>query len=138
MLPRVQEAFRHETFDREIMNEFGALGMLGATLPEKYGCANVNYVAYGIMAREVEVDSGYRAAMSVQSSLVMHPIYAYGDEAQRALPAISNGRVGWLLWPHRTDHGSDPGSMITNAQAVDGGTFSTAQKCGSPIPGSPT
>ena len=71
LLPRVQHAFRHETFDREIMNEFGALGMLGATLPEKYGCANVNYVAYGIMAREVErVDSGYRSAMSVQLSLI--------------------------------------------------------------------
>ena len=84
LLPRVQLAFREEVFDREIMNEFGALGMLGATLPEKYGCANSNYVSYGIMAREVErVDSGYRSAMSVQSSLVMHPIHAYGDEAQK-------------------------------------------------------
>ena len=94
LLPRVQEAFRHETFDREIMNEFGALGMLGATLPEKYGCANVNYVAYGIMAREVErVDSGYRSAMSVQSSLVMHPIHAFGDESQREryLPKLATG-----------------------------------------------
>ena len=83
---RVRDAFRNENFDREIMNEFGAMGMLGATLPEKYGCANVNYVSYGIMAREVErVDSGYRSAMSVQSSLVMHPIYAFGNDEQREI-----------------------------------------------------
>ena len=94
LLSRVRDAFRHETFDREIMNEFGAMGMLGATLPEKYGCANVNYVSYGIMAREVEmVDSGYRSAMSVQSSLVMHPIYAYGTEAQREKPIQRAGAI---------------------------------------------
>ena len=84
LLPRVQSANREERFDREIMNEFGELGLLGATIPEEYGCAGANYVAYGLVAREVErVDSGYRSAMSVQSSLVMHPIYAYGDEQQR-------------------------------------------------------
>ena len=84
LMPRVLEANRHEKFDREIMNEMGALGLLGSTLPEKYGCAGVNYTSYGLVAREVErVDSGYRSAMSVQSSLVMHPIYAYGTEEQR-------------------------------------------------------
>src|SRR5215203_5781186 len=83
LMPRVLEANRHERFDREIMNEFGALGLLGSTLPEKYGCAAANYTTYGLVAREVErVDSGYRSAMSVQSSLVMHPIYAYGSEEQ--------------------------------------------------------
>src|SRR5215210_6851856 len=81
LMPRVVEANRHEKFDREIMNEMGALGLLGSTLPEKYGCAAANYTTYGLVAREVEaVDSGYRSAMSVQSSLVMHPIYAYGTE----------------------------------------------------------
>ena len=86
LMPRVLEANRHERFDREIMNEFGALGLLGSTLPEKYGCAAANYTTYGLVAREVErVDSGYRSAMSVQSSLVMHPIYAYGSEEQRAV-----------------------------------------------------
>ena len=84
LLSRVLEANRHEHFDREIMRELGQLGLLGATLPAKYGCSEVNYVSYGLIAREVErVDSGYRSAMSVQSSLVMHPIYAYGTEEQR-------------------------------------------------------
>ena len=84
LMPRILEANRHEIFDVEIMKELGAIGLLGATLPEKYGCAGVNYVVYGLVAREVErVDSGYRSAMSVQSSLVMHPIYAYGSEEQR-------------------------------------------------------
>src|SRR6516165_909543 len=84
LMPRVIEANRHEKFDREIMNEMGALGLLGSTLPEKYGCAAANYTTYGLVAREVEaVDSGYRSAMSVQSSLVMHPINAYGSEEQR-------------------------------------------------------
>lgn len=100
LMSRVLMANREERFDREIMNEFGALGMLGATIPEKYGCAGVNYVCYGLMAREVErVDSGYRSAMSVQSSLVMHPIYTYGDEAQRMkyLPKLATGEwVGCL------------------------------------------
>ena len=124
LLPRVQSAFREEVFDREIMNEFGSLGMLGATLPEKYGCANSNYVSYGIMAREVErVDSGYRSAMSVQSSLVMHPIHAYGDEAQREkfLPKLATGEWVGCFGLTEPDHGSDPSSMITNAKRVDGG-----------------
>ena len=121
---RVLMANRNEHFDREIMNEFGALGMLGATLPEKYGCANVSYVSYGLMAREVErVDSGYRSAMSVQSSLVMHPIHAYGDEAQRErfLPKLATGEWVGCFGLTEPDHGSDPGSMVTNAQPVDGG-----------------
>ena len=101
LAPRITQAFRHETFDREIMNELGALGLLGPTI-EGYGCAGVNYVSYGLVAREVErVDSGYRSAMSVQSSLVMHPIYAYGTEAQREIPAApGQGRDRRLL---RTD-----------------------------------
>jgi glutaryl-CoA dehydrogenase len=124
LMPRVLMANRHETFDREIMNEFGALGMLGATLPEKYGCSNVNYVCYGLMAREVErVDSGYRSAMSVQSSLVMHPIYAYGTEAQREkyLPRLASGEWVGCFGLTEPNHGSDPGSMETTAKAADGG-----------------
>ncbi len=124
LMPRVLEANRHEHFDREIMNEMGALGLLGATLPEKYGCANVNYVAYGLMAREVEfVDSGYRSAMSVQSSLVMHPIHAYGTEAQREryLPKLATGEWVGCFGLTEPDHGSDPGSMVTRAERVDGG-----------------
>jgi glutaryl-CoA dehydrogenase len=124
LLSRVRNAFRHEQFDREIMNEFGAMGMLGATLPEKYGCANVNYVAYGIMAREVErVDSGYRSAMSVQSSLVMHPIHTFGNEQQREkyLPKLATGEWVGCFGLTEPDHGSDPSSMVTNAKRVDGG-----------------
>jgi glutaryl-CoA dehydrogenase len=124
LFTRVLSANREERFDREIMNEFGELGMLGATLPAKYGCAEVNYVAYGIMAREVErVDSGYRSAMSVQSSLVMHPIYSYGNEAQREkyLPKLATGEWVGCFGLTEPDHGSDPGSMVTNAKAVDGG-----------------
>ena len=131
LLPRVQKAFREEVFDREIMNEFGSLGMLGATLPEKYGCANSNYVSYGIMAREVErVDSGYRSAMSVQSSLVMHPIHAYGDEAQREkyLPKLATGERAGCFGLTEPDHGSDPSSMITNAKRVDGGFLMNGAK----------
>ena len=97
LLPRVLEANRHEHFDREIMNELGQLGLLGATLPSQYGGSDVNYVSYGLVAREVErVDSGYRSAMSVQSSLVMHPIYTYGTEAQRMkyLPKLASGEWG--------------------------------------------
>ena len=124
LLPRVIDANRHETFDRAIMRELGALGMLGATLPERYGCAAVNYVSYGLMAREVErVDSGYRSAMSVQSSLVMHPIYAYGSEAQREriLPKLASGEWVGCFGLTEPDHGSDPGSMTTRAERVDGG-----------------
>ena len=94
LLTRVKQAYRDESFDREIMNEMGELGLLGPTLPEKYGCSAVNYVSYGLVAREIErVDSGYRSAMSVQSSLVMHPIYTYGNAAQREkyLPKLATG-----------------------------------------------
>ena len=121
---RVLMANREEHFDREIMNEMGELGLLGATLPVKYGCSAVNYVSYGLMAREVErVDSGYRSAMSVQSSLVMHPIYAYGDEAQREryLPKLATGEWVGCFGLTEPDHGSDPGGMITTAKPVDGG-----------------
>jgi glutaryl-CoA dehydrogenase len=124
LMPRVLMANRHEHFDREIMNEMGALGLLGATLPAKYGCSEVNYVAYGLMAREVErVDSGYRSAMSVQSSLVMHPIHAYGTEAQREryLPKLATGEWVGCFGLTEPDHGSDPSSMVTRADKVDGG-----------------
>ena len=124
LMSRVLMANREETFDREIMNEMGELGLLGATLPAKYGCSGVNYTSYGIMAREVErVDSGYRSAMSVQSSLVMHPIHAYGNEAQREkyLPKLATGEWVGCFGLTEPDHGSDPGSMITNAKKVDGG-----------------
>ncbi len=124
LMPRVVSANRQERFDREIMNEFGALGMLGATLPAKYGCAEVNYVCYGLMAREVErVDSGYRSAMSVQSSLVMHPIHEYGSDAQREkyLPKLATGEWVGCFGLTEPDHGSDPGSMITRAERVGDG-----------------
>jgi len=124
LMPRVVSANREERFDREIMNEFGELGMLGATLPAKYGCAEVNYVSYGLMAREVErVDSGYRSAMSVQSSLVMHPIHEYGSEAQREkyLPKLATGEWVGCFGLTEPDHGSDPGSMITRAERVGDG-----------------
>ncbi len=124
LMPRVLNANRDEVFHREIMNEFGELGLLGATIPEKYGCAGANYVSYGLVAREVErVDSGYRSAMSVQSSLVMHPIYAYGDEEQRQkyLPRLASGETVGCFGLTEPDAGSDPGSMKTIATAVDGG-----------------
>ena len=124
LMPRVKMANRNEVFDREIMNEFGELGLLGATIPEKYGCAGANYVAYGLVAREVErVDSGYRSAMSVQSSLVMHPIYAYGSEAQREkfLPRLASGELVGCFGLTEPDAGSDPASMKTTATIVDGG-----------------
>jgi glutaryl-CoA dehydrogenase len=124
LMPRVLEAHRNETFDREIMNEFGALGMLGSTLPEEYGCAGVNHVCYGLIAREVErVDSGYRSALSVQSSLVMWPIYTYGSEEQRQkyLPKLASGEWVGAFGLTEPDHGSDPGSMVTRAKSVDGG-----------------
>ncbi|HKM72153.1 MAG TPA: acyl-CoA dehydrogenase [Stellaceae bacterium] len=123
LLPRVLEANRHERFDREIMNEMGALGFLGATI-EGYGCAGVNYVSYGLIAREVErVDSGYRSAMSVQSSLVMHPIYAFGSETQRQkyLPKLASGEWVGCFGLTEPDHGSDPAGMTTRATAVRGG-----------------
>ena len=121
---RVKQAFREEHFHREIMTEMGELGLLGSTIPEKYGCSGVNYVSYGLVAREVErVDSGYRSAMSVQSSLVMHPIYSYGSEAQREkyLPKLATGKWVGCFGLTEPDHGSDPGSMITRADKIDGG-----------------
>ena len=123
LMPRVRDAFRHEKFDRSIMKELGELGLLGSTI-EGYGCAGVNYVCYGLVAREVErVDSGYRSAMSVQSSLVMHPIHAYGTEAQREkyLPRLATGEIVGCFGLTEPDHGSDPGSMVTRAKKVAGG-----------------
>jgi glutaryl-CoA dehydrogenase len=120
----VLEANRHETFDRAIMNEMGEMGFLGSTLPEEYGCAGLNSVAYGLIAREVErVDSGYRSAMSVQSSLVMYPIFTYGTEAQRQkyLPRLATGELVGCFGLTEPNHGSDPGSMETRARKVDGG-----------------
>ena len=131
LAPRAIEANRHEVFDRDIMFEMGELGLLGSTLPEDYGCAGTNYTAYGLVAREVErVDSGYRSAMSVQSSLVMHPIFAYGDEAQRQkyLPKLASGEWIGCFGLTEPDHGSDPGSMITRAKKVDGGYLLSGAK----------
>tara|TARA_R110001583_G_scaffold47095_3_gene147524 strand:+ start:154 stop:1353 length:1200 start_codon:yes stop_codon:yes gene_type:complete len=131
LMPRVLEANRNEHFDVEIMRELGELGLLGATIPEKYGCAGVNYVTYGLVAREVErVDSGYRSAMSVQSSLVMHPIYAYGSEEQRMkyLPKLATGEYIGCFGLTEPNSGSDPASMATKAVAVDGGYRLTGTK----------
>jgi glutaryl-CoA dehydrogenase len=117
LMPRILMANRHERFDREIMNELGELGLLGSTI-DGYGCAGVNYVCYGLVAREVErVDSGYRSAMSVQSSLVMHPIYAYGTEEQRKkyLPRLATGEIVGCFGLTEPDYGSDPGGMVTKA-----------------------
>ncbi|MCI4643545.1 MAG: acyl-CoA dehydrogenase [Hyphomonadaceae bacterium] len=123
LMPRVLMANREERFDREIMRELGALGFLGSTI-EGYDCAGVNYVSYGLIAREVErVDSGYRSAMSVQSSLVMHPINAYGSEAQKAhyLPKLASGDWVGCFGLTEPDAGSDPASMRTRAKSVPGG-----------------
>ncbi len=131
LMPRVLEANRNEVFDVEIMRELGELGLLGATLPEKYGCAGVNYVTYGLVAREVErVDSGYRSAMSVQSSLVMHPIYAYGSEEQRMkyLPKLATGEYIGCFGLTEPNSGSDPASLSTHATAVEGGYRMTGNK----------
>jgi glutaryl-CoA dehydrogenase len=130
LLPRVIEATRREHFHREIMNEYGAMGFLGATL-QGYGCAGVNYVCYGLISREVErVDSGYRSAMSVQSSLVMYPIHAYGGEAQRQkyLPKLATGEWVGCFGLTEPDHGSDPGGMKTRAKATKGGFLLTGAK----------
>lgn len=123
LMPRILEANRHEKFDRAIFNEMGELGLLGSTI-EGYGCAGLNYVCYGLAAREIErVDSGYRSAMSVQSSLVMHPINAYGSEAQKAkyLPRLATGEWVGCFGLTEPDFGSDPGGMKTRAKKVDGG-----------------
>ncbi|HWF01603.1 MAG TPA: acyl-CoA dehydrogenase [Caulobacteraceae bacterium] len=124
LAPRVVSAFADERFDREIMTEMGALGLLGATLPEVYGGAGVSHVAYGLIAREVEaIDSGYRSAMSVQSSLVMYPIYAFGSEEQRLrwLPGMARGEIVGCFGLTEADGGSDPGAMRTLARAAPGG-----------------
>ncbi len=123
LMPRILQANRHEHFDREIFREMGALGLLGPTI-DGYGCAGVNHVCYGLIAREVErVDSAYRSAMSVQSSLVMHPIHAFGTEEQRNrfLPGLASGELVGCFGLTEPDHGSDPGSMVTRARTVEGG-----------------
>lgn len=124
LMPRILEANRHEFFDRDIYCEMAELGMLGATLPEAYGGAGLNYVCYGLIAREVErVDSSYRSAMSVQSSLVIYPIYAYGSDEQRRkyLPKLVSGEWVGCFGLTEPNHGSDPGGMETRATKVDGG-----------------
>jgi glutaryl-CoA dehydrogenase len=124
LMPRIIEANRHERFDRAIMTEMGELGLLGATIPAEFGGAGVNYVSYGLIAREVErVDSGYRSAMSVQSSLVMYPIWAYGTDEQRRrfLPRLASGEWIGCFGLTEPDHGSDPGGMKTRARRADGG-----------------
>jgi glutaryl-CoA dehydrogenase len=129
--PRVTEAFRHEKSDPAIFREMGELGLLGATLPAEYGGAALNYVCYGLIAREIErVDSGYRSMMSVQSSLVMFPIFTYGNEAQRRkyLPRLAAGEVIGCFGLTEPNHGSDPGSMVTRAHDAKGGYRLTGSK----------
>jgi len=124
LMPGIIEANRTETFDRAIMDQMGNMGLLGSTIPEEYGGSGLNYVAYGLIAREVErVDSGYRSAMSVQSSLVMYPIYTYGSEEQRQkyLPELASGKLVGCFGLTEPNHGSDPGSMEARAKKVDGG-----------------
>ncbi|OQW52494.1 acyl-CoA dehydrogenase [Candidatus Raskinella chloraquaticus] len=124
LMPRISEAYLNETTDRAIFSEMGELGLLGVTFPETYGCADAGYVAYGLVAREVErVDSGYRSMMSVQSSLVMYPIYAYGDESQRRkyLPKLASGEWVGCFGLTEPDAGSDPGGMTTRAEKVADG-----------------
>ena len=130
LLPRVKDAYRNEQTDPEIFREMGALGLLGSTI-QGYGCAGVNYVCYGLAAKEVEaVDSGYRSMMSVQSSLVMHPINEFGSEEQKQkyLPKLATGEYIGCFGLTEPDHGSDPSSMITRARSVDGGFRLTGAK----------
>jgi glutaryl-CoA dehydrogenase len=131
LLPRVADAYLEEKTDRSIFNEMGELGLLGLTVPEEYGCAGANYVSYGLVAREVErVDSGYRSMMSVQSSLVMYPIYAYGDESQRKkyLPKLASGEWVGCFGLTEPDAGSDPAGMKTRAEKVADGYRLTGSK----------
>ncbi len=131
LLPRAQQAFRHEQTDPAIFREMGELGLLGPTIPDRYGGAGLNYVSYGLIAREIErVDSGYRSMMSVQSSLVILPIYEFGSEANRRkyLPDLIAGRKIGCFGLTEPDHGSDPGSMITRARKIDGGYRLTGSK----------
>ena len=130
LLPRIRDAFRQEATDANIFREMGELGLLGSTI-EGYGCPGVDYVSYGLVAREVErIDSGYRSMLSVQSSLVMYPIYAYGSEAQREkyLPALATGESIGCFGLTEPDHGSDPGGMLTRAKSCDGGYRLTGSK----------
>ncbi len=130
LMPRVLEAHRHERFDRNIFTELGELGMLGPTI-DGFGCAGLGYVSYGLIAREIErVDSGYRSAMSVQSSLVMHPIHAYGSESQKQkyLPGLASGEQVGCFGLTEPDHGSDPGGMRTRARKSDGGYLLSGAK----------
>ena len=129
--PRIVKAYLEEKTDREIFNEMGELGLIGITLPEEYGCANASYVAYGLVAREIErVDSGYRSMNSVQSSLVMYPIYAYGDETQRKkyLPKLATGEWVGCFGLTEPDAGSDPNGMKTRAEKVSDGYKLTGSK----------
>src|SRR5215470_13329539 len=131
LMPRITEAYRDEKYDPNMMPEMGKLGLLGPTIPEEYGGAGLGYVAYGLIAREIErVDSGYRSAMSVQSSLVMYPIYAYGTEAQRKkyLPKLASGEMAGCFGLTEPDHGSDPGSMVTRAEKAPNGFRLTGTK----------
>ncbi|MGO9635870.1 MAG: acyl-CoA dehydrogenase [Steroidobacteraceae bacterium] len=131
LAPRILEAFRREQTDPSIFREMGGLGLLGTTIPEEFGGGGLNYVSYGLIAREVErVDSGYRSMMSVQSSLVMLPIYAFGSEEQkrRYLPALARGESIGCFGLTEPDHGSDPGSMVTRARAASGGFRLTGSK----------
>src|SRR5262245_24417797 len=131
LFPRVLKAYREERFEREIVTEMGALGLLGATLPEEYGGSGLSAVAYGLIAREIErVDSGYRSMMSVQSSLVMYPIHAYGSEEQREkyLPKLAAGEWIGCFGLTEPDAGSDPGGMRTRVEKVDGGYRLTGTK----------
>ncbi len=124
LMPRVQMAWREERIDKQLLPEMGALGLLGPTIPEEYGGAGLGYVAYGLIARELErVDSGYRSTLSVQSSLVMHPIYAYGSEAQKRkyLPKLAKAELVGCFGLTEPDHGSDPGGMVTRAEKVPNG-----------------
>lgn len=124
LLPRVQKAFRHEKTDVSIFREMGELGLLGPTIAEEYGGAGLNYVCYGLIAREVErVDSGYRSMMSVQGSLVMVPIEAFGTEEQKQkyLPKLATGELIGCFGLTEPNHGSDPGSMVTRTRKVEGG-----------------
>lgn len=131
LLPRVTEAYAQEKVDRAVFQEMGELGLLGLTLPEEFGCAGASYVSYGVVAREIErVDSGYRSTMSVQSSLVMYPIYAYGDDRQRRtyLPKLASGEWVGCFGLTEPDAGSDPGGMKTRAEKVSGGYRLTGSK----------
>jgi glutaryl-CoA dehydrogenase len=131
LFPQILKAYREERFDRAIISEMGALGLLGPTIPEQYGGAGLGYVSAGLITRELErVDSGYRSAMSVQSSLVMYPIYAYGSEAQRRkyLPKLATGEIVGCFGLTEPDHGSDPGSMVTRGEKAPGGYKLTGAK----------